>query len=188
MQSTPPSLLDRLRNQDDQYAWQEFVELYTPLLYGWSCRAGLQDSDAADLLQDVFATLFQKLPEFRYDPSRSFRAWLRTVAMNHWRDACRKRQRQGLENNEADLADAEASDELGAAQEAEYRQYLVGRALRLMQAEFEATTWKACWEFVVCGRSAADVAAELSISENAVYISKSRVLRRLRQELEGLLD
>jgi RNA polymerase sigma-70 factor (ECF subfamily) len=72
--------------------------------------------------------------------------------------------------------------------EAEYRARLVARALELMQAEFQPTTWKACWELVVAGRPAADVARELGISENAVHLAKGRVLRRLRKELEGLLD
>ena len=72
--------------------------------------------------------------------------------------------------------------------EVEYRQQLVRRALQIMQAEFETTTWKACWEFVVSGRPAAEVAAELGVSVDVVYGAKSRVLRRLRQELDGLLD
>ena len=73
-------------------------------------------------------------------------------------------------------------------EEEEYRRYLVRRALGLMQAEFEPATWKACWEFVVHDRPAAEVAAELGLSVNAVYLAKSRVLRRLRAELRGLLD
>jgi RNA polymerase sigma-70 factor (ECF subfamily) len=72
--------------------------------------------------------------------------------------------------------------------ETEYRHWLVGRALELMRAEFQPTTWKACWECVVNSRPAADVAAELGISVGAVYMAKSRVLSRLRQELTGLLD
>jgi RNA polymerase sigma-70 factor (ECF subfamily) len=75
-----------------------------------------------------------------------------------------------------------------AFEEAEYRQHLARRALELMQAEFPPATWKACWEVVVAGRPAAEVAAELAISIDSVYAAKSRVLRRLRQELAGLLD
>ena len=82
----------------------------------------------------------------------------------------------------AALPDEEPFDEV------EYRQQLVRRALQIMQAEFEPTTWKACWESVVSGRAATEVAAELGVSVDVVYGAKSRVLRRLRQELAGLLD
>ncbi|HEX7378644.1 MAG TPA: sigma-70 family RNA polymerase sigma factor, partial [Pirellulales bacterium] len=70
----------------------------------------------------------------------------------------------------------------------EHREWLVARAAAVMRAEFEESTWRACWYCVVEGRAVAEVAAELGISRNAVYVAKSRVLRRLRQELEGLLD
>jgi len=70
----------------------------------------------------------------------------------------------------------------------EYNLYIMGRALRLMEADFEPATWKACWETVVCGRSGAEVAAELGISVNAVYLAKKRVLSRLRHDLAGLLE
>ena len=93
-----------------------------------------------------------------------------------------------LPGDEAALAQAASPDDPEAFWEAEYRRQLVGRALSVMQAEFEPTTWKACWEFVVVGRPAREVAAGLDISENAVYIAKSRVLRRLRRELDGLLE
>jgi RNA polymerase sigma-70 factor (ECF subfamily) len=73
-------------------------------------------------------------------------------------------------------------------EETEYREHLVRRALTLMQRDFERTTWKACWETVVADRSAAEVATELGITVNAVYLSKSRVLRHLRHELRGFLS
>ncbi len=80
---------------------------------------------------------------------------------------------------------AEEGEAIG---EAEYREYLVRRALELMQAEFQPTTWKAFWECVTANRPAAEVAGELGLTVDAVYAAKSRVLRRLREELEGLLD
>ena len=82
----------------------------------------------------------------------------------------------------------ELPDDAEAISAAEYHRELARRALRLMQAEFAPTTWKACWETVVQGRSADDVARELGLSENAVYIARCRVLRRLRQELSGLVE
>ncbi len=189
MTTTSPTLIDRLSRGKDAGAWGRFVELYTPLFLAWCRRVGLSDADAADLTQTVFVTLYEKLPEFRYDPTRSFRAWLKTVLMNAWRNQTRQR-RFAAENrlDALNLDQLPETDPRLGLEEAEYRAQLVRRALVLMQANFEPTTWKACWEFVVEGRAAVDVARELGLSENAVYLSKSRVLRYLRRELQGLLD
>lgn len=182
MNTTPVSLLERLRQPAEPSAWPRFVQLYTPLLYHWARRTGLQAADAADLVQDVLTLLVQKLPEFQYDGRQSFRGWLRMVTLNQWRDHC-KRKRPGTLDG-----DVTAPDDLTAFEEAEYRQQLVARALRIMQADFQPATWKACWQHVVHERPAAAVARELGMTVGAVYAAKFRVLGRLRQELAGLID
>jgi RNA polymerase sigma-70 factor, ECF subfamily len=185
--STSASLLKRLHGPADQAAWDRFVRLYTPLLFYWARKAGLAEADSADVVQDVFCVLVRKMPEFRYDPAKSFRAWLRTVLRNTWLN----RRRQKVAQPHGDLKGIEpqnSSDELTELEEAEYRQQLVARAIELMQAEFEPTTWQACWRFAVVGQPAGEVARELGLSVNAVYLAKSRVMSRLRRELEGLLD
>jgi RNA polymerase sigma-70 factor (ECF subfamily) len=187
MHTTPISLLERLRQTPEPAAWNRFVTLYTPLLYYWARRAGASEQDAADLVQEIFLVLLEKLPHFHYDPAKSFRGWLRAVTLNKWRDHLRHVEalpRAGKAEL-AELADAAAPD---AFAEAEYRRYLVARALRLMQTDFAATTWKACWQHKVLGRPAREVAAELGISENAVYVHSSKVINRLRSELEGLWE
>jgi len=188
MTITSASLLERLRQTNDAKSWDQFVLLYTPLIYSWGRGVGLQDQDAADLVQEVLLTLFQTLPKFTYDPQKGFRRWLRTVTLNKWRNGLKRRDQQPLAGHAAALASAVAPDDLDAFWETEYRQHLVGRALRLMQADFQPTTWKACWEHVVVGRPAPEVAAELGLSTGAVYAAKVRILKRLRQELAGLLD
>ena len=188
MLTTPPSLLERLRQSREREAWERFVEMYTPLFYGWTKRLQLDDHEAADVIQDLFAVLVEQLPTFVYDPRKSFRAWLKTVLLNRWRNHLRRRSAEKrVHPGELDEL-AATRDPLPEMEEAEYRQYVVGRALALMRTEFRPETWKACWEFVVCGRRAEEVAQELGISVNAVYLAKGRVLRRLREELAGLLD
>jgi RNA polymerase sigma-70 factor (ECF subfamily) len=188
MHTTSISLLERVRRPTERAAWARFVELYTPLLYYWACRLGMQGADAADLVQDVFTVLVQKLPGFTYDGGKSFRAWLRTITYNKWRDFQRRRAAAPEGLHAMPLPDLPATDDMDAFWEREYRQQLVGRALELMQREFQPSTWKACWECVVEGRPAAEVAQELGLGIDAVYAAKSRVLRRLRQELGGLFD
>jgi RNA polymerase sigma-70 factor (ECF subfamily) len=188
MHTTPVSLLERLRQPDEQAAWEQFVELFTPFLYHCARRLGLRAGDAADLVQDVFTTLVKKLPEFTYDRDRSFRAWLRTVTLNKFRENCRRRAASVPEAGAPLPEELAAPGAVEAFDEAEYCRHLTARALEIMQAQFQPTTRKACWEHIVVGRPAAEVAAELGISEGAVYSATHRVLRRLRQELEGLLD
>jgi RNA polymerase sigma-70 factor, ECF subfamily len=185
--TTPATLLDRLRGAHNEAAWDWFVDLYTPLLFSWARRCGETEADAADLVQEVFVTLVQTLPTFEYDRTGNFRGWLRTLLTNKLRDRIRRRVRleKALEQRPVEV---ELPDIAAVFWEAEYQQELARQALRLMQTEFAPATWKACWDTVVEGRSADEVARELGISENAVYIAKCRVLRRLRQELTGLFE
>lgn len=184
---TPTSLLERLRKPFDPEAWSRFVALYTPLIYSWARGAQLQEEDAQDLVQEVFVTLLRVLPGFSYDREQSFRGWLRTVTMNTWRNV-RKRAANRRLGGGVEADQLPGWDELEAAWEAEYQQYVVVRALSVMRADFQEATWKACWEVVVSGRPAAEVAAELGMTVGAVYAAKVRVINRLREELRGLLD
>lgn len=188
MTKTPSSLLERLRQPFEPGAWARFVALYAPMIYSWGRRVGLQEPDANDLVQEVFVTLLQVMPTFTYDRHQSFRRWLWTVTINKWRKDHNKpdnRVVRGLAGKPEPLA---VADDLEVAWEAEYQKHLANRALRLMRADFEETTWKACWEMVAAGRPAAEVAAELGLTIGAVYAAKFRVLKRLRRDLQGLLD
>jgi RNA polymerase sigma-70 factor (ECF subfamily) len=185
---TPASLLERLRQPREVEAWTRFVQLYTPLLYDWSRRLGLQASDAEDLVQDVFTVLVRRLPEFHYDRGKSFRGWLRTVLLNRWRDRSPKRAMPATVVQSDFLANVPAPEADLDFAEREYRTYLVDRTLQLLQAEFPELSWKAFTQYVLARRPATEVASELQVSVNIVYLAKSRVLSRLRQELTGLLD
>jgi RNA polymerase sigma-70 factor (ECF subfamily) len=187
MYTTSLSLLQRVRRRDDEEAWGRFVALYTPLLCTWSNRLGLQNSDALDLVQDVFTLLVDKLPEFRYDQGQSFRGWLRTVLRNKWFQQRRRAVPLPISAEDPRIAELHGPDEESFS-DTEYRQHLVQQALRMVQGDFQPTTWKAWSEYVVSGRPAAEVAAELGLTAQAVYLTKARVLRRLREELNGLLD
>ena len=187
MERTPASLLDRLRRPDEAEAWTRFVHLYTPLLFSWARRLGLREADAADLVQEVLLLLCRKLPAFSYDAHKSFRGWLWTVTLNKWREARRRSPSVSVEASAA-LDELPAHDEEPALEEAEYRRYLIGRALQTLEAEFSPLTWKAFQGYVMAGRAPAEVAVELNIGLGTVYAAKSRVLSRLRQELTGLLE
>jgi RNA polymerase sigma-70 factor (ECF subfamily) len=185
MDRTSASLLERLRDAEPE-AWTRFVELYTPLLFSWTRKLGLQEADAADLVQDVLILLFRKLPEFTYDKRQSFRGWLRAITLNKWRER-RRRSVVPLEDV-VTLDDLPGRDDMAALEEDEYRRRLIARALALLRPEFSEVTWKAFEQFVLVDRPGEDVAVELGVRVGTVYAAKSRVLSRLRQELAGLLD
>lgn len=186
MDTTPASLLERLRNSKPHESWERFVRLYTPLIFFWARRTGLQDADAADLVQDVLTLLLKKLPEFVYEPGKSFRAWLRTVTLNKWRERRRNVVSEAPAGSALEEAACVSSGE--PFWEGEFRQRLFARALELMRSEFQPTTWKACWAQVVEGKTAAEIGQELGLTAGAARVAKFRVLCRLRQELNGMLD
>jgi RNA polymerase sigma-70 factor (ECF subfamily) len=188
MQETSVSLLERLRQPANPRDWDRLVELYTPLLLTWARRAGLQDADAADLTQEVFAHLHRKLPGFEYDPSRSFRSWLRTVTLNLWRARQRKSSAR-METAALDnVPEPELADPAADYWEADFNRHLARRALEIMKEEFQPSTWMAFWKVVVDGNKPEDVAKELGISPGAVYAARHRVKTRLKEELAGLMD
>jgi RNA polymerase sigma-70 factor (ECF subfamily) len=188
MDSTSVSLLRRLRQPDQEAAWQRFVDLYAPLIFHWSKNQGLTPTDASDLVQDVLAIVVEKLPEFEYDPQRRFRGWLHTVTVNRANDIHRRNAVRPDSGQEESIQQVAVASEVDLFEEAEYRKFLVNRALELMKAEFRESTWQAGWKQIVDGQKAPAVAQELGISVNAVHVAKCRVVRRLREELDGLMD
>lgn len=189
MNTTSASLLCRLTSDGDQDAWNRFVDLYAPLIFYWSRKQGLNVTDSADLVQDVMAILVVKLPVFDYNPSLRFRGWLRTVTHNKANDIRRRNLLRPVSRNDEQTKNEQTvSSEIDLFEQNEYRTFLVKRALEIMKAEFHDQSWKACWKHVVDGMKAADIALELGMSVNMVYLAKSRVLARLREELTGMLD
>lgn len=185
------SLLERVR-AGDQRAWQRLVQFYGPLVYAWCRRWGLQDQDVADVFQDVFQAVAERIEAFRNDrPEHTFRGWLWTITRNKLGDHLRRLIRQPTAvGGEAarrrldELAAADPRDDSASSGSSSCNP--LNRILAVMQGEFEQRTWRAFMETTAQGRKPADVAAELGMSIDAVYKAKSRVLCRLRQELRGL--
>jgi RNA polymerase sigma-70 factor (ECF subfamily) len=180
---TPASLLFRLRQPEETAAWGRFVDLYTPLLFRWARQLGQQDSDCADLVQDVFLILWRKLPEFEYDSGRSFHAWLKTLFLNRHRSRQRAR---GIAPQELESLDP--ADSLSDSTDPEETRYLIRQAFRLIEREFSPLHQQAFRAYVLEERAPEEVAAKLGLSPGTVYGIKSKILSRLRQELKQILD
>lgn len=185
MTETPVTLLERLRQQPHEGChWERFVRLFTPILTRWAQRLGVSPSDIDDLLQETFTLLIGKLVAFEYDPQRSFRAWLWTVFRHHF-IAWRKRQSIPLRHAEFDIEELASPDGNALLVEAEYRQQLLARALKLIRVDFPDQTWQLFWQSVVEGRPIPELVEEFAVTANAIYLVRRRVLARLREELAG---
>jgi RNA polymerase sigma-70 factor (ECF subfamily) len=191
---TPLSLLERLRHAPDAAAWQALVDLYTPLIQSWFRRQALPPADADDLTQDVLAVVVRELPHFQHNLRRgAFRRWLRTIVVNvgrnYWRGRGARPVAAGGSDAEKMLEQLEAPNgDLNRLWDEEHDRHVLRRLLELIEADFEPATWQAFRALVLDGRPAPEVAVALGISVNAARIAKSRVLSRLRQESEGLVD
>jgi RNA polymerase sigma-70 factor (ECF subfamily) len=186
--SISSTLLDQIRAKKPE-AWQRLVDLYGPVVYRWTRQLGVSDADAADVVQEVFASVLDGLGRFRRDqPGGSFEAWLRTITRHRAIDFFRRRQNQpdaegGTQAYRQLLELAESFEESSLARPVEKDGSFSRRVLDLVRVEFENRTWDAFWRTVIEGQTPADVAADLGVSVMAVYKAKSRVLRRLRKEL-----
>src|SRR5262245_36924450 len=188
---TRVSLLVQIRDGANHLAWQEFVQLYGPVVYGFARKRGLQDADAADLMQDVLRSVSSAIGRLEYDREHgTFRAWLFTITRNKILNffAARKIRPQGsgdtttnrlLDNQPGDLGSSDAW-------ELEYQRRLASLAMDRIQGEFQEKTWQAFWLTAVEGQSAADVGRRVGLSPGAIYVAKSRVLARLKDEVESL--
>jgi RNA polymerase sigma-70 factor (ECF subfamily) len=185
-QSTHATLLQRVSEGKDPTAWQEFHDRYADLVRGFARRRNLQPADCEDILQDVLMSLNKSMPTFKYDPARGkFRSFLKTLTLH----AIFKRQAQRKgEMNLDHIAEATrvASDdqEIESAWEAEWRQYHVRQAMRVITVEFNAADRQAFQRYAVEGREVKAVAEELSLSVDQVYQAKSRIMKRLTELIE----
>jgi RNA polymerase sigma-70 factor (ECF subfamily) len=194
MSGTSVSLLERLRERPDGEAWQRLVAIYTPLLKQWLGRYGLQASDVDDLTQEVLAVLVRELPRFQHNQrTGAFRRWLRGIAVNRLRELWRNRGDAAHGGGDSDMARRidqleDPHSQVSKLWDLEHDRHVMGRLLVLIEAEFPTTWWRAFRRHVREGAPAAEVAAELNVSVNVVLLAKSRILRRMRQEAQGLID
>jgi RNA polymerase sigma-70 factor (ECF subfamily) len=189
---TRPSLLVRLRDVRDAAAWQEFVRLYAPPVYGFARRRGLQDADAADLTQDVLRAVVGAVGRLEYDPRRgTFRGWLFTVVRRKVLDFAARHRRQWRGSGDTRvqlwLEEQPAGDDQ-ALWNAEYERCLLDRAYDEVRIGLEPRTWQAFWLTAMEGHKARDAAAQLGMTVAAVYMAKSRVTAQLRRRLGSLRE
>ncbi|HEY7310300.1 MAG TPA: sigma-70 family RNA polymerase sigma factor [Gemmataceae bacterium] len=191
--STRPSLLVRLRDSQDHEAWTQFVNVYGPLIYGFARRQGVQDADAADLMQESLRVVARAIKQLDYDPERgSFRGWLFTVVRNQLLRFWSRQQRAGRGSGSTsaherlqELPSPDSSPD--ALWDEEYDRCRFTWAAEQVRGKVQPATWEAFWKTAVEGRNGKEVAAALGMSVAAVYLAKSRVMARLKAQLRQVL-
>jgi len=192
--ATRASLLVRIRDGGDVGAWQEFVRLYAPVIYGFARKRGLQDADAADLMQDVLRSVSSAVHQLDYDRVRgTFRGWLFTVTRNKVFNFLESRSRRVQASGDSRVQQrleqhADAKGELATDWEADYQRAMAAQAMECVKGEFQAATWEAFIQTAVEGRTPSQVSARVGLSVGAIYVAKSRVIARLRQEIERMQE
>lgn len=188
--STSSSLLRRVKARDAD-AWQRFSRLYGPLVYRWARRAGLRDTDAADIGQEVFRTVVARIDAFRHDrDGDTFRGWLWTITRNKLGDHFRRcgGQAEGAGGTDAhqqlQLLPDVLPEDSQTSSSFDATACLLHRALDIIRVEFEHNTWQAFWRVTVDEQPAAAVSEDLGMTPQAVRQAKYRVLRRLRHEMD----
>ena len=189
---TSITLLVRVKAKD-QEAWRRLVHLYSPLVHGWCLRAGLQEADTADVAQDVFRTVAESIDGFHHDQiGDTFRGWLRAVTRSRLLDFLRRKARatKGVGGSEAQarLLALQDGPEEDPSSDADERAILVRRVADMVLGNCKEENRQAFLRVVIGGQHPVDVARDLGMTPNAVYLAKSHILRRTREEFAALVD
>jgi RNA polymerase sigma-70 factor (ECF subfamily) len=189
--TTSVTLLGRLRQDPtDQAAWDEFVERYGRHIYRWCRDWKLQDADAEDVTQEILVKLARKLRDFAYDPSRSFRGWLKTVAHHAWRDFVDDHRRAQAVAGDRQLQELiqtlEAREDLVQKLEEAFDHELLEAAKVRVRLRVAPHTWEAFRLVALEGLPAAEVAARVGLQVAMVYVAKSKVQKMLQEEIRNL--
>jgi RNA polymerase sigma-70 factor (ECF subfamily) len=188
---TRASLLLQIRDGGNRAAWLEFMKIYGPVVYGFARKRGLQDADAADLMQEVMRAVSSAIGRLEYDPSQgSFRGWLFTITRNKvytFLSTRRNRAQAAGDSTTARILDEQVDPNDGSEEwELEYQRRLAALAIDRVKHEFQESTWSAFRLTAVDGLAPADAARQVGISPGAVYVAKSRVLARIKAEVETI--
>jgi RNA polymerase sigma-70 factor (ECF subfamily) len=187
--NTSATMLARVQNPADREAWNEFVARYGPRIKQWCRRWNVQEADAEDVTQEVLLRLAQKMRDFRYDPSRSFRAWLKTVTHHAWRnfvDSQRKGVGSGDSAIQSLLNAVEAPDTLVEHLDEEFERALTEEAMTRVRARVAPHTWEAFRLLVFDQLPGAEVATRVNMQVAMVYVARSKVQKMLKEEIDRL--
>lgn len=190
MPNSPPetraSLILRLRNAEDMAAWEEFTEIYGPVVFRVARRRGLQVADAENLCQEVLLSVAQSVSQWvGRDDRGSFHAWLLRIAHNEAVDMLSQRATRSLgkdgEQGQKLLDAASVRNDISSLIEREYERELFRLAADRVQQVVSPQTWQAFRLTEVEGQSVQQAAEALGTTTGHIYVSRSRVMARIKE-------
>ena len=191
---TRASLILRLPSAADAEAWRQFVSIYEPFVYRFARRGGLQDADARELVQNVLLSVARAVGRWRPDGDRGkFRTWLFRIARNQLIDVSRKRHSAAVARGGTSMLGVLDQLPAGSGWSSDdvrlsHRRVLFRWAADRVMATVHDVTWRAVWMTAVEDRPVDEAARALCLSVGAVYIARSRVMSRLRDEIKKWED
>jgi RNA polymerase sigma-70 factor (ECF subfamily) len=186
---TRKSLLVRMQSPADEEAWNEFVTIYRPVVYRLARKRGLQDVDADDLAQRVMMSVRRAIDGWKEDPTRGrFRSWLARIARNATINALTRRPPDVGVGGTSVLGRLETQPEPDRHTQEnlqrECRRSFFRRAAERIRPEFHEATWSAFWLTAVDGMAVEEAGRVLGKNVGTIYAARSRVMRRLKDEVE----
>jgi RNA polymerase sigma-70 factor (ECF subfamily) len=185
----------RLKQSDaSPKAWQRFDGIYRTHIEKWIRQAGVPSDDVEDLTQNVLLVVNRELAQFDHRGAGAFRSWLKAITVNRLRAFWKERKRRlprirRADESEQFLAQLEdPNSDLSKQWNEDHEKHVLHKLLAIVRPDFEETTWNAFQRFALDGLPAAQVAGEIGMSLNAVLLAKSRIMKRLREEADGLID
>ncbi len=191
---TSRNLLSRAKDDRNSVAWSRLVGIYDPLISGWLRRAGVEEGDVSDITQEVLYAVVTELKKFEHNGrTGAFRNWLRRITINRCRrywDVQRKHFPADRKRESNEVLDqlADPNSELTVRWDREHDHYVVNRILELIRPEFDDKTIAAFYRVAIKKEPAKTIAQDLSVSAGQVYKFKFRVMRRLQEEAQGLVN
>lgn len=175
----------RLRDHSDAAAWSEFIGVYSPLIYNYCRSRELQSSDAADVTQEVLLRVAKAIRNFEYDRDRGlFRDWLARIVLNEIRRLAKKKLDIATAPEDLDLDSASVESTWNE----QFQQFIFAKALERSKPHFSDETWTMFEMSWVCKLPVEQVAKDLGVGLEKIYVARSRVLKRLRYEVGILAD
>ena len=178
--------LGRLIETPTSAEWKHLSEVYGPLIAKWVERAGVPKASVDDVVQEVFVVVFQRVGAFDHRHPGAFRGWLRAILANQLKKYFQQHTYVTCQFDIDSICDPGSSDSI--AFDREHDEYMVARAMSMIEHEFEPNTWAAFQMQIIDQQRPVDVATHLGMSTNAVVKSKSRVLKRLREYVATFID
>lgn len=182
------SLIEKIKDPRDAEAWSEFAEIYYPLVFGICRRKGLQHADATDIAQEVLSRVANAVGSYRHDqPGATFRGWLYRITRNLTVDFFRRKGRDPLAKaapqhdlHEIQEPSLEESQEFHFA----FRKHLFTVVAKVVQHQVHPQTWAAFWKTEIEHMDVVGASEELSMTRGAIYVARSRVIAKLRREIQ----